>query len=200
MDCLPEMRAVEASMPGKLKLTARMIEANGPQARLKEHWQEIEDFAASGVEHVSVFDSTMRGDIPVRMFEVCSRKMQEHWTLKEAHAVFKRVFDEYGKRALMAETNEGVDWKAIMHALRVCNEAAELLTTGRITYPRPEADLLIKVRKGELPYKKAAELLEARMDNLSECQKVSFLPEAPNHAASKELVYQCYRDAILRTA
>ena len=101
---------------------------------------------------------------------------------------------------LMAETNEGVDWKAIMHALRVCNEAAELLTTGRITYPRPEADLLIKVRKGELPYKKAAELLEARMDHLSEWQKVSFLPEAPNHAASKELVYQCNRDAILRTA
>lgn len=69
------------------------------------------------------------------MLEVCNRKVQEHATLKEAHAMFKRIFDEYGQRALLAEKNEGVDWKAMMHATRVCHEAKELLLDHRITYP-----------------------------------------------------------------
>jgi hypothetical protein len=33
-------------------------------------------------------------------------------------------------------------------------------TYRRITYPRPEAHLLLKVRKGELPYKAIAEIIE----------------------------------------
>jgi hypothetical protein len=81
------------------------------------------------------------------MLSVCNRKIQKSVTCTHAHKIFKRVLEEYGARALQAEKNIGIDWKALMHAVRVCSEAIELLSTGRITYPRPERDLLLAIRR-----------------------------------------------------
>ena len=41
----------------------------------------------------------------------------------------------YGDRARQAAKNEGIDWKAISHAVRVCHQGIELLNTGKITLP-----------------------------------------------------------------
>ncbi|MCE9564639.1 MAG: hypothetical protein K8U57_21610 [Planctomycetes bacterium] len=127
---------------------------------------------------------------------MCNRKVQEHATLKEAHAIFRRTFEEYGQRALLAEKNEGVDWKAMMHALRVSREAEELLLHHTITYPRPEASLLLAIRKGELPYKQVAEMLEEGLLRLEECRRISRLPDEPDHDSAEALVVDCYRNVV----
>jgi hypothetical protein len=170
-----------------------MIEATHPACKLSAHWDKLVE-VMTGQEHVEFLTDTLRGrpECVVRMISVCNRKAQEHVTLKEALKIYQHLLDEYGQRALMAETNDGVDWKALMHATRVCREAEELLLHGTITYPRPEADLLLKIRKGELPYKEVAGLLEAGMDRLEECQRLSTLPERPDHAAAEELVADWY--------
>ncbi|MGE4047212.1 MAG: nucleotidyltransferase domain-containing protein [Acetobacteraceae bacterium] len=174
-----------------------MIERHGQLAKLKEHWTEVETFAASAGEHVSIAHGVMSVDTPCRFLEVCNRKAQEHVTLKKALAISRRVFDEYGKRALMAETNEGVDWKALMHAVRVCGEATELLMSETITYPRPEADLLLKIRKGELAYKRVAEIIEEGMVNLERCHALSTLPAKPNVEMAETLVFDVYAGDLL---
>jgi predicted nucleotidyltransferase len=46
------------------------------------------------------------------------------------------------------ETEFGYDTKAGMHSVRLLYEAIELMRTGRITFPRPEKDLLINIRGG----------------------------------------------------
>ena len=125
-----------------------MIDTHGLRAKLRDHWPEVEELAGRGLEHVAIVEGTHADDQPVRFLEVCNRKVQEHATFKEAYAISKRVFDEYGHRALLAETNQGVDWKACMHAVRVSREAEELLMHHTITYPRPEADLLLAMRTG----------------------------------------------------
>lgn len=51
--------------------------------------------------------------------------------------VYRRLGDEYGQRALLAGRSEGVDWEAMMHALRVSREAEELLLRHAISYPGP---------------------------------------------------------------
>lgn len=132
----------------------------------------------------------------MRFLEVCNRKIQEHATFKEAHAICKRVFDEYGQRARLAETNQGVDWKACMHAVRVSREAEELLMHHTITYPRPEAELLLAIRKGELPYKQVAEMLEAGLEKLEECHRISALPDRGDHEAAEAIVIRAYRGQI----
>src|SRR3954469_7121505 len=61
-----------------------------------------------------------------------------------------------------------------------------------ITYPCPEAALLLQIRKGELPYRQVAELLETGLERLEECQQLSTLPEAPDRAFAEDLVAECY--------
>ena len=83
-----------------------------------------------------------------------------------------------------------------MHAVRVAREAEELLMHHTITYPRPEAELLLAIRKGELPYKEVADMLEVGLDRLEECHRISALPERGDHVAAETLVLETYRAAI----
>ncbi|OWK42391.1 Thioredoxin, phage-associated [Fimbriiglobus ruber] len=173
-----------------------LIETHGIRTKLKDVWPEVVAFVSEGHEHVAIVEGIHGDGQPVRFLEICNRKIQEHASLKEGHAICKRVFDEYGHRALLAEKNEGVDWKAMMHALRVSREAEELLLYHTITYPRPEAGLLLQVRKGELPYQQVAEMLESGLLRLEECQMLSTLPEKPDYAAAEELVAEMYRERV----
>lgn len=72
-----------------------------------------------------------------------------------------------------------------------------MLTKATITYPRPEVDLLLKIRKGELPYKQEAEIVEEGMENLERCQAASILAEKPNYAMAETLVYDVYADDLV---
>lgn len=150
-----------------------------------------------GIEHIDIIEVENNNGVSEKMLEVCNRKAQFGATIKSAYDIFKRVFDEYGSRALMAEKNEGVDWKACMHAVRVAKEAEELLLTGNITYPRPEAELLLQIRKGELPYKQVAELIEEGLDNLELASAKSSLPEKPDFEFAENLIFETYKRKIL---
>jgi predicted nucleotidyltransferase len=52
------------------------------------------------------------------------------------------------------EVKYGYDVKAAMHTLRLLYECKELLSEGKITMPRPERDILIRVRTGRYPIAK----------------------------------------------
>jgi hypothetical protein len=106
--------------------------------------------------------------------------------------IYQKQYDNYGERAKLAQSNEGVDWKALMHAVRVCQEAIELCKTGFITFPRPEKDLLLQIRKGELPYTQVAEMIEAGLLELNEAKAASTLPEAPDYKWIEDFVVAVY--------
>lgn len=129
--------------------------------------------------------------------EVCNRKIPYHASIKYAKAVFQKIFDEYGHRALAAEQNLGVDYKALYHAVRVGKEAHELLTTGNITFPRPEKELLLQIRKGELHYKEVADIIEQGLYNVEEAQKTSILQATPDYNWIEEFILNVHRKEII---
>ena len=57
---------------------------------------------------------------------------------------------EYGKRAQMAEQNEGVDWKAVSHAFRACYEVREICETGDLRFPLKNRGYLLQIKHGEI--------------------------------------------------
>lgn len=147
-------------------------------------------------EHIKFVDvKSPNGRIEPHL-EVCNRKIPLHATVKYTKEIFQKIFDEYGARALLAEKNEGCDYKALMHAVRVCNQAKELLSTGHITFPRPEKDLLLQIRKGELPYKEVATLIENGLEELNSINATSTLRETPNKALADSIVLDCYNEEI----
>ena len=112
---------------------------------------------------------------------VCDRKVPFNATVKYAIDVYQKILDNYGARALAAEKNEGVDWKAVMHATRVCGEATELLLTGKITFPRPDAHVLLLIRKGLIPYKDVEKIIEAGLATVKAAEQYSVINKKPDH-------------------
>jgi len=193
-----------AAVRGVLGLIDSILGPGGvpPIARLSEVWRPFVAYAAK-CEHAQIVervDIVNGAEVPVRFLEVCGRKVSDHMTLKHARDIYQKVFDAYGQRALAAEQNQGVDWKALMHAVRVIGEAEELLTTGTITFPRPDAPLLLQVRKGELPYKQVAELIEEGVERVEKLGETSSLREEPDREAAEELVLRVYGDRALDAA
>lgn len=108
----------------------------------------------------------------------------------------RRIVEEYGHRARQAESNQGVDWKALSHAVRVGRQAIELLQTGAVTFPRPEAAHLIAIKTGQLAYQPVAEEIEALLDEVEHAAERSSLPEAADLQWIDDFVVEAHRAQI----
>jgi hypothetical protein len=167
------------------------------KAEILEWIQTVDSFDLSlGGHLIKVSQLPNRVGAMEDYLDVCNRKVPFHASTKFAVEQMQDLFDRYGERARAAESNQGVDWKALMHAVRVAHEARELLITANITFPRPEASLLLQIRKGELPYKQVAEIIENGLVSLAESQKASRLREAPDRDFADNLVLSWYGEHV----
>src|SRR5262249_13210957 len=155
---------------------------------------------ANTTEHASLLDVAMPGGRLVRHLEVCGRKMPFTSSIKGAREVTQRLVDEYGERALQAERNEGIDWKALSHAVRVGREALELLETGRITFPLPHAADILAIKRGERPYEVGGEEIERLLEAVEAAAVRSPLPDEPDWDFMDDLVARTYRASVLDAA
>ena len=154
-------------------------------------------FATKGLEHTAIIHipHPSRAD-PIPHLECCNRKAPFFTSLKDTRAIYARLLDEYGARALLAEKNEGVDWKALSHAVRVGHEALELLATAWITFPLPNAAHVLAIKRGDVPYAAVAEEIEDLLARVEAAQATSVLPEAPDTDYADAIVMEAYREAV----
>lgn len=185
-----------AAARGALAMLAAAEARGGPAARLSTAETDAVAFAAA-TEHVSLPDIEMPGGRLVRHLEVCGRKIPFTSSIKSAREMAQRLLDEYGARALQAERNEGIDWKALCHAVRVGREALELLQTGRITFPLPYASELLAIRRGERPYEVVCEEIERLLESVEVAVTHSVLPGEPDREFIDDLVARTYRASVL---
>ncbi len=127
--------------------------------------------------------------IPQRHWEVCGRKLPYSASIKSAHDIVKHLVDEYGQRALQAESQQGIDWKALSHAVRVGVQAIELLETGHITFPLPNASHVLDIKMGKLPYQTVAGEIEDLLVRVEAASAASSLPDSADRAWIDEFVY-----------
>lgn len=127
---------------------------------------------------------------------VCGRKVPFMATVKFAKEVYGRILEGYGNRAHKAHLAGGVDWKALSHAVRVNGEALELLRTGFVTFPRPDRELLLQIKKGLMPYEQVAEKIEQGLADLYEAHEISTLRDKPDQEWIDDLVYEVYSEVV----
>lgn len=187
---------LKGSRMGAVRFALEILRACDPDKRLGEYETAIKQIIV-GRQHMGIAICTGPNKEPLEHLEVVGCKVPFRATVKLAQATYQRIFDEYGQRALAAETNQGIDWKSLMHAVRVCGQACELLATGNVTFPRPNRELLLQIRKGELPYKEVAALIEQGFIDLEIAEKNSKLPLEPNYKFAEDFVEDVYRAEII---
>lgn len=133
---------------------------------------------------------------------VCGRKMPFMSSVKVARECYHRILGEYGARAHMAHLDGGVDWKALSHAVRVNTEALELLRTGHITFPRPDKELLVKIKTNgdtnAMEPKEVFAMVEEGMVALTEAHEKSPLREEADREWANDFIYEVYSKIVRR--
>jgi len=89
-------------------------------------------------------------------------------------------------RAIL-EKKFGYDTKFCMHCFRLISETEELLLSGKISFPRPDADFLIEIRNGKYSYEYLLEKLQHVEDDFEELYLKSSLPDKPNRTIINKL-------------
>ena len=151
----------------------------GAQVELQRN-EHLAKFKALEVKYPKYFQVT-EYDIGEGRMRPCFKVLEKTFpwsnTLGHSIDVADTLIKKYGTRANEASANN-VDWKAMMHAVRIIDEGIELLTTHRIVLPRPPEQVarLLQIKRGELPLDPLKDELVAKLDSLKELSAASGLP------------------------
>lgn len=196
---------IKGSRMDALVVTKDFLDGKNPLAKLSNYHLVLIDFVEEykkllSLEKTPLIEIVMlkgpKGLIDSPHLRVNGRSIPLHATVKYAKEIVDKMLDGYGLRAHKAHLAGGVDWKALSHAVRVNEEAKELLSTNFITFPRPEAPILLQIKKGELPYEKVAEMIEEGLAELYKVSENSTLREKPDQEWVDDLIYHIYSDIV----
>lgn len=99
------------------------------------------------------------------------------------------------KRAEL-EAKFGWDTKHGAHLVRLMYEGEELLTKGKITFPRPEASLLLDIQHGAWTYDDLMQYVEDYDAKFNKLYETSKLPKEPDRVGINLLVINLIRQHI----
>lgn len=126
-------------------------------------------------------------------YVVNSKKYQLTNTVGYVLERLRLMYDSYGERAKLAQKNEGVDWKALSHALRAGFQIKAIYENGDFSYPLAETDLILAVKKGELPFREVSDILEELVEDVENLNNTSNLPEKADSLFWRDWVRGLYK-------
>jgi len=80
---------------------------------------------------------------------LCGKVHQGTIQMDEFRDRIQKDYEGYGERARLAEQNEGIDWKALSHAVRCIHQMTMLLKNGRIVFPLKTSEYLKHIKQGK---------------------------------------------------
>lgn len=114
---------------------------------------------------------------------------------------FEGYLRDYGARAVQAESNQGVDWKAMSHAVRAAVSVEKILRREEFSLPfDPDtASHLLRIKMGMVPFRDVSAELEDRIDRLERLAEESDLPDHPDHAWADQFLLAAAGYSVLNS-
>lgn len=109
---------------------------------------------------------------------------------------YHEQYEQYGARAKAAMDNKGLDLKALYHACRIVDEGIELLKTGQVTFPRPNAKFLLDIRAGNVKFEVISHYIDDGLKELTELKASSKLRDEPDRKFIEQFVFDEYFNEI----
>lgn len=168
---------------------------HGTVAKLSAIWPRVE-IACEANEHLAIEDIEQVSGQRILHWSVCGRKLGITTTIKMGRECVQKLVDEYGARALQAERQEGIDWKALSHAVRVGRQALELLQTAHVTFPLPYAEHVKAIKLGQRPYQEVSAEIEELLETVEREAVQSTLPDSADMGWIEDFVERVYRREV----
>lgn len=114
-------------------------------------------------------------------------------SMKEFQTRIESEVNKYGERAFQAMQNEGVDWKAVSHALRAIRQIEMLYEKGIIQYPLDCKDELISIKEGSKPWNEVEQLICEGIDKIKTISS-KFASKKFNITLAENYIRNIYED------
>lgn len=124
-------------------------------------------------------------DKKTRGLVLCGKVHLETISLIEFFNRIKNHYKSYGDRAKKAEQNEGIDWKALSHAVRALIQMKELIHTGKIQFPLKNIDIVKRIKAGDSTFKEVETLI---YDDIELIDRLLNDPDTPIYNKRKQFV------------
>ena len=112
------------------------------------------------------------------------------WSKTKFLAKLQQEQEQYGERA--KKSADGVDWKALSHAVRVLFQCHEFLETKFIKFPLKEADLIKGIKEQHLTLKECTGIIEFMMLKLEVASSKCTLRESvPIEESDSDIAVFC---------
>jgi hypothetical protein len=87
--------------------------------------------------------------------------------------------------------------KSASHSIRLVEELYELITTGEMIFPRPNAEYLLDVKKGRIKKEEVDKVYHALVEKTEKVREDSVLPDQPNQkwiwSVCSEITIDCFK-------
>lgn len=141
--------------------------------KMRDVWDEL----PTG-EHIHFLPPNDKDTNNCRIYQVCGKKFLETVKVEKVIESLDVFINEFGHRAKLAEQNQGIDWKAVSHAMRAAYQLEQIYTEGNIVFPLRNAQYIKDVKLGKLDYlTQVAPKLEELMENTERLSESCSFPE-----------------------
>lgn len=82
------------------------------------------------------------------------------------------------------------------HAVRVASQAVEFLRTHQLTFPRPEAQHLLAIKLGKIPFEQVSQEIENLLLEVTHQYSASTLAETVDLNLIEQLILKLYGEIV----
>lgn len=119
-------------------------------------------------------------DVVFPAISLLEKQYPTNISFEDAIGRTRKLQSKYGSRAESAENAKGVDWKATAHAIRITQQAIELLEHRTLHFPftQDRVEHLLNIKHGNIPFDDVAMELADLFDKLDAVKDKTSLQEA----------------------
>ncbi len=112
--------------------------------------------------------------------------------LAEFAARVETEMERYGERAREAEANQGLDFKALSHAVRALDQMLEIFETGRVRFPLRNRAELLAIKEGRYAWPELEPLILERLRLVDERRQNARHQGRHNADFARQALLSCY--------
>ncbi|MDR1921838.1 MAG: nucleotidyltransferase domain-containing protein [Candidatus Adiutrix sp.] len=127
-----------------------------------------------------------------KFLRLCGKFHAENIRLTEFIRRVEHDLRRYGARAEEATRNQGLDFKALSHALRALMQLEELLRTGGIVFPLTNREELIAVKLGQYAWDELEPMILARFEAVEALREKAPVKGKFDRNFAEACVLDCY--------